>query len=235
MKITKLFTLTIFVTIFVSVIGLSRAMAHEYCESYLDCHQKPENLEKVNYWTNYFFKLLRPEMRNKKVRIHHTLYRRERAEIRRVVNQVIHQSCQKPHINHYYLLLERDRNRERPELRQRLTSKNRLRTKISSNRNSYRYRDYYYYDDELLWDEELWGEGYYWERTNDYFFTGLYRDLTDAVFYARHPELVRRISPRDTLDWSGEWSFIRQHFADFEQEKFLKQQLVPLCDRYINY
>ena len=230
MKITKLFFLTIFSTILISILNSPKTVAHEYCESYLDCHQKPEHLEKVDYWTNYFFKLLRPEMRNKKVRIHHTLYRRERAEIRRVINKVVHQSCQQPHINHYYLLSERERDREKRERWQRFSRRERLRDKLQDNRDSY-WHGYYNYENELLWDEELWEEGYYWRRTDDYFFEGLYRELTDAVFYARHPELSHRVSRRDTMNWSGEWSFIRQHFADFEQEKFLKQHLIPVCDR----
>ena len=231
MKITKLLTLTILVTILISVFNSSQIVAHEYCESYIDCHQEPEDLEKVDYWTNYFFKLLRPEMRNKKVRIHQTLYRRERSEIRRVVNKVVHQSCQRPNINHYYLLSERERDKEKQERQQRSSRRGRLRDKLQENRDYYWHR-YYYYDDELLWDEELWDEGYSWGRTNDYFFEGLYRELTDAVFYARHPELARHISRRDTMNWAGEWSFIRQHFANFEQERFLKQHLIPVCDRY---
>ena len=231
MKINKLLVLIIVLTILKSFFNPNQALAHEYCESYMDCHQEPEDLEKVDYWTNYFFKLLRPEMRNKKVRIHHTLYRRERAEIRRVINKVVHQSCQRPHINHYYLLSEREKEREKSERRQRFGHRERLRNQLRDNRDYYWHR-YYYYDDELLWDQELWDEGYYWDRTDDYFFEGLYRELTDAVFYARHPELSHHVSRRDTMNWSGEWSFIRQHFADFEQEKFLKQQLIPLCDRY---
>ena len=231
MKITKLLTLTIFATILTSIFNSPKTVAHEYCESYIDCHQEQEDLEKVDYWTNYFFKLLRPEMRNKKIRIHHTLYRRERAEIRRVINKVVNQSCQRPHVNHYYLLSERERDREKREHSQRFSRQERLRDKLRNNRDYYRHR-YYYYDDELLWDEELWDEGYYWRRTDDYFFEGLYRELTDAVFYARHPELSHHISRRDTMNWAGEWSFIRQHFADFEQEKFLKQHLIPICDRY---
>ena len=230
MKTNTLLILTIFTTLLISIVNPPKASAHEYCESYIDCHQEPEDLEKVDYWTNYFFKLIRPEMRNKKVRIHHTLYRRERAEIRRVVNKVVHQSCQQPHINRYYLVSERERDEVKRERRQRFNRRERLRSKLRDNDNYYRYR--YYYDDELLWDEELWDEGYYWDRTDDYFFEGLYRELTDAVFDARHPELSHHVSRRDTMNWSGEWSFIRQHFADFEQEKFLKQQLIPVCDRY---
>ena len=232
MKTNTLLILTILIAILVSLFNPPKVLAHEYCESYIDCHQEPEDLEKVDYWTNYFFKLLRPEMRNKRVRIHHTLYRRERAEIRRVINKVVHQSCQHPHINHYYLLSEREKEREKRERRQRFGRRERLRNQLRDDRDYYWHR-YYYYDDELLWDEELWDEGYYWDRTEDYFFEGLYRELTDAVFYARHPELSpRHVSRRDTMNWAGEWSFIRQHFADFEQEKFLKQQLIPLCDRY---
>jgi hypothetical protein len=165
-------------------------------------------------------------MRNKKIRIHHTLYRRERAEIRRVVNKVVYQSCQQPNINHYYLLSEREQDREKLERWQSLDRRERMRTELRDEQR------YHYYDDELFWDEELWDEGYYWGRTDDYFFEGLYRDLTDAVFYARHPELSHHFSRRDTMNWSSEWTFIRQQFADFEQEKFLKQHLIPICDRY---
>ncbi len=226
MKITKLFFLTIFSTILISILNSPKTLAHEYCESYLDCHQKPEHLEKVNYWTNYFFKLLRPEMRNKKVRIHHTLYRRERAEIRRVVNRVVYKSCQQPYLNRYYLLAERDRERDKRERWHRYNHREK-----PSHRLHDRDRVYKYSGDELLWDEKLWNEGYYWRRSEDYFFEGLYRDLTDAVFSARHPELSRRGSKRKTMNWSTEWIFIRQYFANFEQEQFLKQYLIPLCAR----
>jgi hypothetical protein len=230
-KITRLLILTIVMNTSISIFNQQKTIAHEYCESYLDCHQEPEDLEKVDYWTNYFFKLLRPEMRNKQIRIHHILYRREKAEIRQVVNKVVYQSCQRPHINHYYLLSEREREAEKLERLNRLEGRERIRSEMRANRDDY-WQRHYYDDDELFWDEELWNEGYYWDRSNDYFFEGLYRDLTDAVFYARHPEISHHVSRRDTMNWSGEWSFIRQHFADFEQEKFLKQHLIPLCDRY---
>ena len=236
MKNYHLFILTVFTTISLSFFNAPKAIAHEYCRSPMDCHRdlepepEPENIEKIDYWTNYFFKLLRPEMRNKKVRIHHTLYRRERAEIRRVVSKVLYQSCQRPHINHYYQISERDRNDVKRLRRERFDRRERLRSRLRNDESYYQHR--YYYDDELSWDEELWDEGYYWDRTNDYFFEGLYRELTDAVFYARHPELSHQASRKDTMNWSGEWSFIRQHFSDFQQEKFLKQQLIPVCDRY---
>ncbi|GAB4532560.1 MAG: hypothetical protein Tsb0014_17130 [Pleurocapsa sp.] len=231
MKITRLLILSIYTTISFSIFPQQQLSAHEYCDSYIDCHQETEDLEKVDYWTNYFFKLLRPEMRNKPIRIHHTLYRRERSEIRRVVNQVVYKSCQRPYINHYYLLSERERNREKKERWQRLNRRERMRSDIRDDRDYY-WERYYYYDDEVFWDEELWDEGYYWNRTEDYFFEGLYRDLTDAVFYARHPEISRSVSRRDTMNWSSEWIFIRDSFADFEQERFLKQHLIPLCDRH---
>ncbi|MGF1540118.1 MAG: hypothetical protein ACFCU5_06635 [Pleurocapsa sp.] len=231
MKINQLLLISLITSLLISIFTPLQAKAHKYCESYLDCPPTSEELEKVDYWTNYFFKLLRPEMRNKQVRIHHTLYRRERAQIRRVINKVIHQSCQKPHINHYYLLSERERNREKKERWHRFNRREILRDRLQNNRDDYWHR-YYYYDDELLWDEQLWDEGYYWGRTNDYFFEGLYRELTDAVFYARHPELAHPVDRRGRMNWAGEWSFIRQRFADFEQEKFLKQHLIPVCDRY---
>ena len=231
MKITKLLILSTLITILISIFTQQKVAAHKYCESYIDCHQEPEDLEKVDYWTNYFFEKLHPEMRHKRVRIHQTLYRRERAEIRRIVNKVIYQSCQQPFINHYYLLSEREREREKREHQRGFFRRQRMRNRFRNNRDD-SWHKYYYHDDELLWDEELWDKGYYWGRSKDYFFEGLYRDLTDAVFYARHPELSRHISRRETMNWSTEWIFIRQHFADFEQEEFLKQHLIPLCDRY---
>ncbi len=234
MKLTRLLILSLLISTSILTSTQQKVVAHRYCESYIDCHQKPEDLEKVDYWTNYFFKLLRPEMRNKRIKIHHTLYRRERAEIRRIVNKVIYQSCQRPHINHYYLLSEREREREKRERWQRLDRREIIRNRIRDTRDYYWDR-YYYYDDELFWDDELWEEGYYWDRNEDYFFEGLYRDLTDAVFYARHPELSRRVSRKSTMNWSGEWSFIRQNFADYEQEQFLKQHLIPVCDRNQDY
>ncbi|MFM2312341.1 MAG: hypothetical protein RLZZ04_1617 [Cyanobacteriota bacterium] len=232
MKPNQLLTLTILITVLISSFKSPPTLAHEYCESYLDCHQEPEDLEKVDYWTNYFFKLLRPEMRNKQIRIHHTLYRRERAEIRRVVNKVVYQSCQQPNLEHYYLLSDREQAREKREPWQSLDRQARMRKELRDNRDDYWHKSDYGDDDELLWDEELWDEGYYWDRSNDYFFEGLYHDLTDAVFYARHPELSAHLSRRDTMNWSSEWTFIRQQFADFEQEKFLKQHLIPICERH---
>jgi hypothetical protein len=231
MKLNKILTLTILITGLISSFKSPQTLAHEYCESYIDCHQEQENLEIVDYWTNYFFKLLRPEMRNKKIKIHHTLYRRERSEIRRVVNNVVYQSCQQPNINHYYLLSEREKERKKLEFRQLLNHQAGVRKEFRDNHDADWQRSDHD-DEELFWDEELWNEGYYWGRTNDYFFEGLYQDLTDAVFYARHPELSEQISRKDTMNWSSEWTFIRQQFADFEQEKFLKQHLIPICDRY---
>lgn len=226
MKTTRLLILSLIMGVFISVFTQQKIAAHRYCESYINCDREPEVLEKIDYWTNYFFKLSRPEMRNKPIRIHHTLYRREKAEIRRVINKVLDRSCQQPNLNRYYLL-SRERERKKREPWQRRDRRNRIRYDY----DRYWERDYYY-DDERFWDEELWEEGYYWGRTEDYFFDGLYRDLTDAVFYARHPELARNISRKSTINWSTEWMFIRQSFADFEQEEFLKQHLIPLCDRY---
>ena len=208
-----------------------KVIAHPHCDPYLDCYRESENLEKAEYWTNYFFKLIRPEMRNKQVRIHHTLYRRERSAIKQVVDRVLNRSCQRPHIDHYYFLLERDRNREDRESWDSYHRRDRLRSRLDRRHNIWhRYDDY---DRELWWDEELWDDGYYWGRTEDYFFEGLYRELTDAVFYARHPELSRPVSRRQVMNWSSEWTFIRQHFADFEREKFIKQHLIPICDREV--
>ena len=229
MKLNQLLSLTISSLVCIPMFLPSKILAHEYCPSYLDC-QHTENLEKIDYWTNYFFKLVRPEMRHKRIRMHHTLYRRELTAIRRVVHKLVSQSCQQPQMNQYYLLLKRDLESSRQNYRQSWHRRNRInRINDDSNNN---WQQYKYYGEELLWDEKLWNEGYYWQRTEDYFFEGLYGDLADAIFYARHPELSAETSIKNNFNWSTEWTFVRQYFANFEEEKFIKQHLIPLCPNY---
>lgn len=182
----------------------------------------PEKLEKINYWTDYFFYLARPEMRGKKIQHHHSLYRQEQIAIRKVVRQIVFSSCQRPNINHYYFLTERDNHKPRYLYRHRNIDRDR------SQGFNYRY-NYPYYDKELSLEQAPDDLDYYWVRNKNYFFAGLYHDLTDALFYARHPEFSRQVSRKSTMNLTSEWIFIRQHFADFEQEQFIKQNLIPLC------
>ena len=77
MKSTKLVFLTIFSTILISILNSSKTVAHEYCESYLDCHQKPEHLEKVDY--SYYIVTLsnyRTLLRTKSIDEYERFYRK---------------------------------------------------------------------------------------------------------------------------------------------------------------
>ena len=204
-------------------------------------YKTSEDIEAIDYWTNYFFKLVYPEMRGKHIRLHHTRYRRERMAIRQVVEKVILSSCQQPDLNRYYFLTteepELEVNNRPTRLPKRYPYSNRIkrdRWQPYPRREIAQLRPRYPYHDERLWDEELWGENYYWWREQEHFFASLYRDLTDAIFYARHPELSRNTSRKSHLSWSTEWTFIRKYFASYEQEKTIKQYFIPLCDRYSN-
>jgi hypothetical protein len=214
-------------TIYLSLIVTSEKIAAmPSCSSHITaCEKTPEELEKIDYWTNYFFKVLRPEMRGKRVQYHQSLFRREKAAIRQVIRQVVYCSCQEPNLNRYYFLMARQR--DDAWRRDRYKYESRYENRYDRNSDE----RYFYADDELRWDEQLWDEEYYWSRNRDYFFDGLYADLTDAIFYARHPEFDRRISKKSKMDWTSEWTFIRQYFANYEQERFIKQYLIPVCDR----
>lgn len=229
MKINLLRSL-FFLTIFcLQIFFPSKIVAHPHCESSFNCGSTPETLAKIDYWTNYFFKLIRPEMRHTRVRVHHTLYRREVTEIRKVVTKVIYESCQQPHLNYYYLLSTKEKEASISNRRRGLNRQERIEENHGNTYNNWERSDYD--GNELLWDRELWSDGYYWQRTEGYFFDGLYQDLTNGIFYARHPELSRDINIKDNLNWATEWTFIRQYFVTFEEEIFLKQHLIPLCNR----
>ena len=256
------FTKTLWLTILFGSLGLGvnaqKALAHRYCEPAVNCHHNSQDQETIDYWTNYFFKLVRPEMRHKRIRAHQTLYRRELTEIRRVVANVIDRSCQEPHLNRYYSRIEQDAyNLDSKTARRRFVPRGvRLRhypnDQVALHRlteaeiqNAEMLRDRYddweraeYYaeysedgfsDRVASWDEELWAKDYAWQRTDDYFFNGLYQDLANAVFHARHPELSRNLDIKDNLNWATEWTFIRQYFASYEEDNFLKQHFIPLC------
>lgn len=184
-------------------------LAFDYCkfEPNKTCFESSEKQQKINYWTSYFFSLLRPEIRQQTIKPRNLLYRRENAKIRQVVKKVVEQSCQLPQLNHYYLLTKSTEKGR----------KNRALNSGNYNRDRHNISD----------------QDYYWERTEKYFFAGLYQDLTEAVFAARHPELSPQMSREKTITWSTEQIFIRQYFVDFEQEKILKESLIPICDRSI--
>ena len=60
------------------------------------------NLEVIDYWTQHFFDLLRPELKGKEVQIYEVLYQREKAAIAQVVTHVLFSTCQQHHRNHYF-------------------------------------------------------------------------------------------------------------------------------------
>lgn len=165
--------------------------AYSFCDRSASI-RSPEKLKRIGYWTDYFFYLVRPEMRDKKIQVSQTLYRREKTGIRQVIRQVTSCSCYWSRKN-YYLVKQHI-----PEDKQQ---------------------------------KDIWQWEYYWLKNNEYWFEGLYRDFTDAVFYARHPELSRDNSNLKNMNLATEWMFIRQHLVDFETENTLKQEFIPPCDR----
>lgn len=152
----------------------------------------PKQLKKTSYWTDYFFYLIRPEMKEKKNRVFQTLYRREKTEIRQVVRQIFSCSCYWEKKN-YYLIKQ--------------------------------------YIPKDKYQENFWQWDYYWLKNNEYWFEGLYGDFTNAIFFARHPELNRDNSYLENMNLATEWMFIRQKLASFDTEKILKQEFIPTCDR----
>ena len=194
MKFYKTLISVLLLTVITQYSSQKEVQAYPSCRRSSDLIRSPEKLKKISYWTDYFFVLVRPEMRDKKIKVSDTLYRREKTGIRQVVRQVISCSCYWSRKN-YYLIKQYI-----PEDKQR---------------------------------KDKWQWEYYWLRNDDYWFDGLYSDFTDAVFYARHPELNADKSHLKDINLATEWMFIRQYFADFATENPLKQEFIPPCDRDI--
>ena len=64
------------------------------------------------------------------------------------------------------------------------------------------------------------------DKTEIIFFEGFYQDLTDAIFYARHPEISLKEDKSLSFNLATEWDLIRRHFANYNQEQFLKNMVV---------
>ena len=198
----------------ISLLLISQPLAaNPACETHITaCEKTLEKLEKINYWTDYFFELARPEMKGKKIKQDQTLYHRERIAIQDVIKQVVFCSCQQPQLKHYYFLSQRENHKPRALHRRRTNYSDRINRRLTGQQES----------------EE---RDFNWIRNKNYYFDGLYSDLTDALFYARHPEFSRQVSPKSSLNLSTEWIFIRQSFLNLDQEIFIKQHLIPVCDR----
>ncbi len=194
--------------------------------------QKPkinaETLEVIDYWTQHFFDLLRPETIGKDVKVYDKLYRREKAAISQVVTYVLFATCHQSHRNHYFFLTEQARpnnSEQYPRYRYypRAINRNLSNRPIESEFSPNNQQEF------VLEEEHLWERDFYWRQNRDYFFEGLYRDLTDAIFYARHPEISLQEDKIQHLNWATEWDFIRRRFANYDQEQVLKQYFIPVC------
>ena len=189
------------------------------------------NLEVINYWTQHFFDLLRPELKGKEIQIYETLYQREKAAIAQVVTHVLFSTCQQPHRNHYFFLTDQEidtgsvkypRSQYNPRSASHRSLYNRERKRQFNLSQQRRF---------ILEKEHLWENDFHWRQNRNYFFEGLYQDLTDAIFYARHPEISLKEDKSRHLNWITEWTFIRRYFANYHQEELLKKYFVPICNK----
>ena len=182
-----------------------------------------KEIQITNDWTEHFFHYLRPELRGREIELYDTLYRREKAAINEVVNFVLYETCQEKNRNHYYFVgvkkvrRARSYNDRYPRYRYNPRSVN---EELYNRQRQSRFRHE---------DPEIWENDYFWRQNRDYFFEGLYKDLSDAIFYARHPEIPLEEEKINHLNWAGEWNAIRRHFANFDQEQKLKDHFIPLC------
>ena len=187
------------------------------------------NLEIIDDWTDHFFELLRPELQGKEIQIYETLYQREKAAIAQVITHVLFSSCQQENRNHYFFVAEqaRENNLARyprfqyPARGANSNLSNRNRESRSNNNFQRRF---------ILEKEHLWENDFDWRQNRNYFFEGFYRDLTDAIFYARHPEISLKEDKSLHFNLATEWDFIRRHFANYNQEELLKKYLIPVCN-----
>ena len=184
-------------------------------------------------WTQYFFDLIRPELININLKDSDLLYHREKAAISEIVTYVLDYTCHQVNQNEYYILTQK-------------TNSN-----LSDKYPRYRYyprginRTLYNRARRSEWNEgaqqesrldanEIEETNFFWQLNRDYFFHGLYQDLTDAVFYARHPEISHKENKLQYLNWSAEWNFIRRRFVIYNQEKIFKNGFIPVCQNNSN-
>ncbi len=174
----------------------------------------------INYWTQYFFDLLRPELVGKEQSNYSKLHRREKSAISEIVVHILSYTCQRSPDKYFVLTEARELNDSDKYPRYRYYPKGHNRNLYNRERNP----------DFNLEDNNIRDISFHWRLERDYFFEGLYKDLTDAIFYARHPEFsVQENKKLQHLNWSAEWNFIRRHFANYNQEQVYKQFFIPSC------
>ncbi len=207
----------------------------ENCQAIPQVISEPENainssnLEVIDYWTQHFFDLLRPEQKGKEVQRYETHYQREKAAIAQVVTHVLFSTCQQSHRNHYFFLTDQTIDNDSARYSHDRYLSRSPNHRSLSNRERKRQFNFAQQRRFILEKEHLWENDFYWRQNRNYFFEGLYRDLTDAIFYARHPEISLKEDKSRHLNWGSEWNFIRRRFANYDQEKVLKHTFIPVC------
>jgi hypothetical protein len=183
MKLSFFLNIVTSVIIIIPYFHPTKANADACCDFKTPVSYSAEQIAKINYWTDYFFFLIRPELQGKPIKLSQQLYRREQAGIRLIVRKIIVYGCYWERKNYY---LEKISLEDQPE------------------------RDY-------------------WLIRENYLFDGLYAQLTNAIFYAHHPELPKQKSNFKNLNWVTEWNNIRHNFANYQQETNLLSQFIPVC------
>lgn len=161
MKLISFAILIISIFTINEIILLDKVQAFKACQESIDITNSPEILEKINYWTDYFFYLVRPELKIQKetIQLSNPIYVTEKSRINQVVRQVLLCPSYGDKKNHY------------------------------------------------LWDKDD-----ILTRADRDFWEWFYNALTDAVFYAHHPELEARKSWSKNITLFTEWILIRQSF-----------------------
>lgn len=112
--------LSLFLSIATSAIILfpylypTKVNAYTYCDLKTDYYYSPEQRAKINYWTDYFFFLFRPELKDKQIVRSQKLYQREKAGIRGVVKRVLLCGAYWEHQNYYLEKIYLAREPENP-------------------------------------------------------------------------------------------------------------------------
>ena len=196
-------------------------------------HINPDIGSISDRWTQYFFDLIRPELINKKLKNSDSLYRREQAGISEIVNYVLDYTCQQSDQNKYYILTTKNNSN---------SSKKRSSYRYYSRRNNRAYPhpdrrstfNQNHQQDSISDNKKITERNFFWQLNRDYFFDGLYQDLTDAIFYARHPEISHKENELEHLDWAAERNFIRRRLANYNQKEILQEDFIPVCQNNLN-
>jgi hypothetical protein len=176
MRIFCLLKIIFLITLTTEIIAPQKVVASVSCEASREIIHSPETLDKIDYWTDYFFYLVRPELKEETINRSNYLYRREKTEIRQVVRGFLLCSCYRERKNHY-----------------------------------------------------LWKQANLWVREDKDYWEKFYSALTDAVFYARHPERNDTKTRQKIMHLSTEWIFIRQSFTEFAIAPPSNSQFINNC------